>query len=91
MDTWTMSEGQFTTFDGTELFCRAWKPAVPSRKALVVIHRGHEHSGRVAQQIQDLGLTDCWAFSWDNRGHGRSPGERGYAPSYQHLVKDLDA
>ena len=91
MGSWTVSEGWFKSWDGTELFCRTWKPEVASDKALVVIHRGHEHSGRVAQQIEDLALPDFWAFSWDCRGHGRSPGDRGYAESYYHLVKDLDA
>ena len=91
MKRWSNSEGFFKSFDGTELFCRTWRPEVPSNKALIVIHRGHEHSGRVEQQVEDLGLEDFWAFSWDNRGHGRSPGERGYADRYDTLVKDLDA
>jgi len=87
----TASEGTFTTWDDTELFYRSWEPPEASDKAVIVVHRGHEHSGRVVQQVDDLGLTDFKAFSWDNRGHGRSPGKRGFAPSYQHLVKDLDA
>lgn len=91
MNTSSISENHFTSFDGTELFYRFWRPQVTSNKALIVIHRGHEHSGRVEQQIKDLGLEDFWAFSWDNRGHGHSPGERGYAKSYNHLVTDLDA
>jgi len=91
MSGWTTSEGSFKSWDGTELFCRTWKPAIPSKKALIVIHRGHEHSGRINQQVEDLGLPDFWAFSWDNRGHGHSPGERGHAGSFYHLVKDLNA
>lgn len=90
MRKWTTTEGRFKSWDGTELFYRTWKPGVTSNKALIVIHRGHEHSGRVAQQIEDLDLPDFWAFSWDCRGHGNSPGDRGYAESYYHFVKDLD-
>jgi alpha-beta hydrolase superfamily lysophospholipase len=90
MENWTASAATFTSWDGTELFYRSWKPAAGGDKALVIIHRGHEHSGRIAQQVKDLGLTDFWAFSWDNRGHGRSPGERGHADSFYHLVRDLD-
>ena len=78
MSNWSVTEGNFNSWDDTALFYRAWKPAVNSQKAVIVIHRGHEHSGRVQQQIEDLGLDDCWAFSWDNRGHGHSPGPRGY-------------
>jgi alpha-beta hydrolase superfamily lysophospholipase len=29
-------------------------------------------------------------FALDARGHGHSPGRRGYAPSVGTLVKDLD-
>ncbi len=90
MSKWTITEGRFKSWDGTELFYRSWKPEVTSNKALIVIHRGHKHSGRVAQQIEDLDLSDFWAFSWDCRGHGNSPGDRGYAESYYHFVKDLD-
>lgn len=90
MSAWTVNEGFFESWDGTELFYREWQPSEASDKALVVIHRGHEHSGRVAQQIEDMGLSDFWAFSWDCRGHGKSPGDRGYAENYYDLIKDLD-
>jgi alpha-beta hydrolase superfamily lysophospholipase len=91
MNNWSESEDRFTSWDGTQLFYRSWRPATNSDKALIIIHRGHEHSGRIARQVEGLGLTDFWAFSWDNRGHGQSPGERGHADDYYHLVKDLDA
>ena len=91
MDNWTESEGTFTSWDGTALFYRSWQPAAPGDRALIIVHRGHEHSGRIARLVEDLGMTDFRAFSWDNRGHGRSPGERGHADSYYHLVRDLDA
>jgi alpha-beta hydrolase superfamily lysophospholipase/SAM-dependent methyltransferase len=91
MNNWTESEGTFTSWDGTELFYRSWETAAAIDRAVIIIHRGHEHSGRIARQVEELGLTDFRAFSWDNRGHGRSPGERGHAESYYHLVRDLDA
>ncbi|MEZ4601405.1 MAG: bifunctional alpha/beta hydrolase/class I SAM-dependent methyltransferase [Syntrophotaleaceae bacterium] len=91
MEDWTTSEGTFLSWDDTSLFYRSWKPAMTSDRAVIIIHRGHEHSGRVASQVEGLGLTGFWAFSWDNRGHGQSPGERGHADSYYHLVRDLDA
>lgn len=84
-------ESTFTTWDGTELFCRSWAPETESDKALILIHRGHEHSGRLQELLESLDLPDFWAFSWDNRGHGQSPGKRGDAPSYYALVRDLDA
>ncbi len=76
--------------DGTELFYRAWQPPVPTDKWMVVLHRGHEHSGRVQDIIEALGLTDVACFAWDARGHGKTPGDRGYAPHFSTMVNDLD-
>ena len=85
------SEHSMTTWDGVKLFYRAWQPPTPNKKALILVHRGHEHSGRFQEVVEALALEDVSIFAWDARGHGRSPGERGYAESFSHLVKDLDA
>jgi alpha-beta hydrolase superfamily lysophospholipase len=85
------TDGHFTSWDGTELYYRAWPAKVPADKALIFLHRGHEHSGRIAQQVEELGLDDCHAYAWDLRGHGHSPGPRGYADDYYDHVRDLDA
>ena len=76
--------------DGVELFYRAWLPSVPTQKSLVIFHRGHEHSGRVQDIVEALDLRDVAIFAWDARGHGLTPGERGYAPSFATVVKDMD-
>jgi alpha-beta hydrolase superfamily lysophospholipase/SAM-dependent methyltransferase len=83
-------EGTFATHDGTNLFYRSWLPAVPARAAMVLFHRGHEHSGRFDELVKELDLPDVAFFAWDARGHGRSPGERGYAPDFACIVRDAD-
>jgi alpha-beta hydrolase superfamily lysophospholipase len=80
----------FRTFDGTELFYRAWLPTRPARRAVILLHRGHEHSGRYDDLVTRLALDESAFFAHDARGHGRSPGERGYAPTFATLVKDVD-
>ena len=87
---WEPTEHWMTSWDGTQLFYRAWRPAVTSKKAVILFHRGHEHSGRWRTIVQELGLDDIWVFAWDARGHGQSPGERGYADSFGCLEKDVD-
>ena len=84
-------EHTFTTWDGLELFYRAWIPAQGSDKALLLFHRGHEHSGRWQGTVDSLGLDDVTVFAWDARGHGRSPGERGSANNLADVVKDVHA
>lgn len=80
----------FTTWDGTKLFYRAWIPTKPASRALFLFHRGHEHSGRFSDVVSELALEDTAIFAWDARGHGHSPGERGAAPSFAAIVKDVD-
>lgn len=84
-------EHHFETHDGVRLFYRHW-PATRGRadRAVVLFHRGHEHSGRLQHIVDELGLGDFAMFAWDARGHGRSPGERGDSPSLGTSIKDVD-
>jgi alpha-beta hydrolase superfamily lysophospholipase/SAM-dependent methyltransferase len=79
------------SWDGLELFYRSWIPETQTDKALLLFHRGHEHSGRWQETVELLGLNDVAVFAWDARGHGRSAGERGAAESFAAIVKDVDA
>lgn len=84
------TEQTFVSWDGNELFYRAWLPDNPPDKALLLFHRGHEHSGRWQETVDSLNLNDVAIFAWDARGHGRSPGERGTASSLRDVIKDVD-
>ncbi len=79
-----------TSWDGAALSYRAWLPTTASDKALLLLHRGHEHGARWQSVVDELALDDVAIFAWDARGHGRSSGERGSAESVAALVKDLD-
>ncbi|KRG78780.1 hypothetical protein ABB30_03200 [Stenotrophomonas ginsengisoli] len=86
-------ERQFSSFDEQALYYRYW-PAMAGNtppRAIVLLHRGHEHSGRVTHLVDELDLPDTAFFAWDARGNGRSPGERGDAPGFDALVRDLDS
>ncbi len=83
-------ERTFRTHDGVDLFYRHW-PAVhgPARGAILLFHRGHEHSARMAHLVDELVLPEFDFFAWDARGHGRSPGARGDSPSFGTSVRDV--
>ena len=85
------TERTFTSWDGAELFYRSWIPNKATDKALLLFHRGHEHSGRWQETVDSLDLDDIAIFAWDARGHGRSPGDRGAAKSLHDVIKDVDA
>lgn len=89
MNQWT--EHTFTTFDNTSLFYRVRKPAKDTGDVLLLLHRGHEHSGRITNLADELDMADKWCFSFDLRGHGLSPGPRGWAKDFDVWVKDLNS
>jgi alpha-beta hydrolase superfamily lysophospholipase/phosphatidylglycerophosphate synthase len=84
------TEHTFQSYDAAELFYRAWTPAMPTTRAVILLHRGHEHSGRLAESVRRLALDDVNVFAWDQRGHGRSSGARGGAENVAQLAKDLE-
>lgn len=91
---WTQHQSGFYTQDNTRLFFRYWQPKVEradgAKRVFIYLHRGHEHSGRIQQLVEQLDYQNDWAFAWDARGHGYSPGERGDAPSFEILANDFD-
>lgn len=85
------NEGVFKTSDDTELFYRCWpqQQGTPD-KAIILFHRGHEHSGRLQHIVDELGMPDVPMYAWDARGHGKTAGPRGYSPSIGTSVRDMD-
>lgn len=84
-----LQESQLVTKDGLTLFTRAWKTEKQAKALVVIVHGIGEHCGRydhVAKIFNGYGLH---VFSYDQRGHGKSEGPRGYTPSNQHLMDDL--
>lgn len=95
MYSWINEESGFNSVDQTRIFYRYWQPKITrtegEQRALIFLHRGHEHSGRIKELVEQFGCQRDWAFAWDARGHGYSPGERGDAPSFEILVQDFNA
>ncbi|WFC81459.1 bifunctional alpha/beta hydrolase/class I SAM-dependent methyltransferase [Enterobacter quasiroggenkampii] len=84
-------ESTFSTSDGESLYFRHWPAAEGNgKKVIVLFHRGHEHSGRLQHIVDELDMPDTHFYAWDARGHGQSPGDRGYSPSLARSVLDVD-
>lgn len=80
---------QFTTDDGIQLHYKAWQPENATR-ALILLHRGHEHADRWDTAIPGLTIPDTAIYAWEARGHGQSPGKRGHATGFMTYVRDLE-
>jgi len=80
------------TGDGLDLHIRCWRTEeVAHRWTFVIVHGLGEHGGRyqhLAAWFTPLGAT---VYAIDLRGHGRSGGPRGHAPSLDVLLADIDA
>jgi alpha-beta hydrolase superfamily lysophospholipase len=59
------------------------------RAALLLLHGFGEHTGRHAATLHALAAAGIAAYAYDQRGHGDSPGERGFVPSFDALVDDV--
>ena len=84
-----MNTGQFKSFDGASIFYREWDVRGESNgKIVLLLHRGHEHSGRL-DSIAKLPLFSGYkVFSYDNRGHGYTKEKATH--EFMNLVRDLD-
>ena len=88
----------FNSYDGTAMFYRYWlstslediQANSPHEKFVILLHRGHEHSGRLKALAQAFVAAGYQVFAWDARGNGRSGGERDAAENFGQLVRDLD-
>ena len=87
-------EKYFNAGDGAQLFYRYWKPVSKSpgtsSRAVVLLHRGHEHSGRIMHLVDELNLPEYAMFAWDARGHGHSREAEACNPTLATFVNDLD-
>ena len=81
----------FTAGDGELLQYKQWTPPGGFSRAMILLHRGHEHADRWDPVVPHLALPDTAIFAWEARGHGQSPGRRGHAPGFMTYVRDLEA
>ena len=75
------------SFDGTELYVQRNTPQNP-HAAVVIVHGLGEHSGRYEYVTEKLNGYGYAVYRFDNRGHGKSGGARGYVEGASHFVQD---
>jgi len=78
------------SYDNLKLFGQCWSPNGEPAGVVCLIHGLGEHSGRYAYLASALSTANFATITFDLRGHGKSEGKRGDAPSYEANLKDLD-
>jgi alpha-beta hydrolase superfamily lysophospholipase len=85
-------EGTFKTRDGLHLYYVSRRmPGVTPKRLLMTIHGFADHSGRLPFLVEHLCRQGAVVYSYDQRGNGQSPGQRGHIMEYRELGEDLDA
>lgn len=86
------TEHTFTADDGAAIFYRHWAAtqSTDAPRAVLLFHRGHEHSARWQELVDRIDLPNAHFFAWDARGHGNTEGPRGDAPSFSRMVRDAE-
>ena len=85
----SMREGKFKGADGIDLYYQAWTPDGPSRANLIIVHGFGEHTGRWQNVLAYFPPRGYSMYIYDQRGHGRSPGQRGYIDEWAQFRTDL--
>jgi alpha-beta hydrolase superfamily lysophospholipase len=81
----------FQTFDGITLLGREWRFTDQAQAVVGLIHGLGEHSGRYTHVAERFAKEQIAMIAFDLRGHGRSEGKRGDAPSFEAYMEDLQA
>jgi len=87
-----MSQFNFTieTADRLTLQGRGWEPDGEVRSVVCLLHGLGEHCGRYSHMAEAFNRDGVAMLTFDLRGHGRSEGRRGHAPSYSALMSDIE-
>ncbi len=84
-------EGTFTGAGNESLFYQSWRPETEARAALIIVHGLGEHSGRYQNIVNHFVPKGMAIYGFDHRGHGRSPGARGFFESFEAVRGDMTA
>lgn len=82
-------EGTFTGTNQLQLYYRSWNPEQKVKGVVVIVHGLGGHSDKYANVVHHLVDRNFAIYAFDQRGHGRSPGQRGYINSWAELRADL--
>jgi alpha-beta hydrolase superfamily lysophospholipase len=83
------SEGTFQGVGKLDLYYQCWQPQGHPRAILVMVHGLGGHSSKYINIVQHLIPKQYAIYAFDMRGHGRSPGQRGYINSWAEFREDL--
>ncbi|MFB0556422.1 MAG: lysophospholipase [Dehalococcoidia bacterium] len=83
-------EGQFKGLRNLNLYYQCWLPSNEFKAILLIVHGLAEHSGRYTNLVNYFVARGYAVYGFDQRGHGKSDGLRGYVDKFSNFVNDLN-
>ena len=84
-------EGRFVGAGEYNLYYQSWHPHGTTKAIVIIVHGLGVHSDIFANIVNYLTAKNYGVYGFDLRGHGRSPGQRGYINSWSEFREDLRA
>ena len=84
-------EGEFKGCKNLNLYYQSWLPDSVPKAVLVVVHGLAEHSGRYINLVNYFVPKGYAVYGFDQRGHGKSDGLKGYVERFSYFVNDLNS
>jgi acylglycerol lipase len=85
-----IKEFNWKSADDLEFYGKYWSPDNTAKGLIALVHGMGEHINRYNRFAEDLVKADYAVIGFDQRGHGKSEGQRGHSPSYEHLMLSID-
>jgi alpha-beta hydrolase superfamily lysophospholipase len=82
-------EMQWQSKDALELYAQCWEPQEKLKGVICLMHGLGDHSGRYFHWAEKLTGAGYAVMTFDLRGNGKSEGQRGHTPSYDHYADDV--
>jgi len=83
-------DDKFKGHGDLNLYYQYWLPADKPKAIVLVVHGLAEHSGRYSNLVNYFVPRGYGVYGYDQRGHGKSDGLRGYVDQFSYFVDDLD-
>lgn len=87
-----MEQADFSwrSVDQTKLFGRVWHAITEPKAVVALVHGMGEHSGRYRHVAEFFTRNGISVIAFDQRGHGKSEGQKGHANSFKIMLESVD-
>ena len=86
----TLSQNIVKSYDGTDIYC-VKNEAVIENGIVIIVHGLAEHLKRYDYAAEKFTEANLTVYRYDNRGHGKSGGERAHLNDFNDFILDADS